>query len=63
MEDLIQQFAYSYPTAVVILTGLGLVVPLASFIANLTPTKSDDQVVAMFAKVVDFLALNFKAKK
>ena len=37
-------------------------VALASLIANLTPTESDNKIVAKLSAVVNFLALNFKKK-
>lgn len=39
------------------LTGL---VTVASFVANLTPTDTDNKAVAAIAKFVNLLALNFK---
>lgn len=37
-------------------------VALASLIANLTPTESDNKIVAKLSAIVNFLALNFKKK-
>lgn len=48
-----------YPILMTVITLLGVTVPLASVVANLTPNKTDDAVVAGFAKVVNWLALNF----
>ncbi len=62
METMIQNLAAQYPLILTIIAGLGLVVPLASFIANLTPNQTDDKIVAGFAKAVDWLALNFKVR-
>lgn len=42
---------------VVILTAI---VTAASAIANLTPTETDNKIVAAVSKLVNFLALNFK---
>lgn len=39
-----------------------MVVALASAVANVTPTHKDNQVVSWIAKVVDFLALNWRRK-
>jgi hypothetical protein len=35
-------------------------IAFASFIANFTPTQTDNKIVAFLTKLVDFLALNFK---
>lgn len=43
-----------------ILIAVSAVVAAASAIANLTPTETDNKVVAAIAKVVNFLALNWK---
>lgn len=63
MDQMIQNIAAQYPLILTIIAGLGLVVPLASFLANLTPTQTDDKAVAVFAKLVDWMALNFKVRK
>ncbi len=36
------------------------IVTAASAIVNLTPTETDNKIVAWLIKVLDFLALNFK---
>lgn len=48
-----------YPVVTTVILIAGMIIPLASFVANLTPNKTDDAVVATFAKVVNWLALNF----
>lgn len=48
-----------YPIVTTAILIAGMIVPLASFVANLTPNQTDDKAVAVFAKVVDWLALNF----
>ena len=42
---------------------LGSIVTIASLLANITPTDSDNIIVTKFAKIVDFLALNFTIRK
>jgi hypothetical protein len=44
-----------------ILFAVTAVIAAASAVANITPTKKDDKVVGKIAKVVNALALNFKA--
>jgi hypothetical protein len=39
---------------------LGGIVTVASMIANLTPTETDNKIVAKVAGLVNLLALNFK---
>lgn len=63
MEQIIVDIANKYPIILTILAGLGLLVPFASFLANMTPNKTDDKIVAIAAKVIDWLALNFKVRK
>jgi hypothetical protein len=62
-EYLIIALAGKYPVLLTVIALLGLVVPLASFIANLTPTDRDDKVVAVLVKINDWLALNFTVRK
>ena len=63
MEQFIIEIANKYPIILTIIAGLGLLVPFASFLANLTPNKTDDKIVAVAAKVIDWLALNFNVRK
>ena len=42
---------------------LGGIVMLASAIANVTPTESDNKVVEKLRKFVDFLAINWSVRK
>lgn len=57
MANLIQVLTENGEAVVAILTAL---VTLASAVANFTAKDSDNKAVAIFAKVVDFIALNFK---
>lgn len=43
-----------------IIAAFTALVTAASLIANITPTQTDDKIVAVLSKVVNFLALNFK---
>ena len=45
-----------------VLTILTAVVTIASVLANFTKSDADNKLVAVFAKLVNTLALNFKAK-
>jgi len=47
----------NWASIVAIVTG---VVTVASIIAKLTPTETDDKVVGYFLKLIDFLAINNK---
>lgn len=51
---------YIIGNPVEVLVAISAVVTVASFVANLTPTDSDNKVVAAIAKFVNMLALNFK---
>ena len=42
---------------------LGGIVMLASAIANVTPTESDNKVVEKLRKFVDFVAINWTVRK
>lgn len=48
-----------FDSIIAVVTG---VVTVASLIANLTPNDTDNKIVAVVSKAVDFLALNFKPK-
>ena len=48
-----------FDSIIAVVTG---VVTVASLIANLTPNDTDNKIIAVVAKAVDFLALNFKPK-
>ena len=50
----------NWASVVAIVTG---VVTVASIIAKLTPTQTDDKIVAYVLKIVDVLALNTKPKE
>lgn len=43
-----------------ILGAITAVIAAASAIANLTPTETDNKIIAAITKVIDALALNFK---
>jgi hypothetical protein len=45
-----------------IFTALTAIVTAASLVANLTPTQADNKVVDAINRVINALALNFKAK-
>jgi len=47
----------NWASVVAIVTGI---VTVASIIAKLTPTETDDKIVGYILKIVDFLALNNK---
>lgn len=53
---------YLQNNAVELVAIFGAVVTLASLIANLTPTETDNKIVEKIAKVVNLLALNIKKK-
>jgi hypothetical protein len=41
----------------------GVVCLIASAIANLTPTETDNRIVAMVSRVVNLLAMNFTVRR
>jgi hypothetical protein len=59
MNDTIKFLTENSETLIAIVTG---VVTVASLVANLTPSDKDNGWVAKIAKVVNYLALNFKKK-
>jgi hypothetical protein len=59
MNDTIKFLTENSETLIAIVTG---VVTVASLVANLTPSDKDNGWVAKVAKVVNYLALNFKKK-
>ncbi len=60
MEKMTDIFSFLNDNYLAIMGILTALVTFASAVANFTKTDSDNKVVAVFAKVVDFLALNFK---
>lgn len=53
---------YLQTNAVEIVAIVGAVVAVASLIANLTPTDTDNKIIAKISALVDILALNLKKK-
>lgn len=60
---LIQTFAAKYPIILTVITALGVIVPIASTLANFTKTDVDNKVIAAIAKFVDLCALNLNIRK
>lgn len=46
-----------------ILATVSTVIAVASFVANITPTKRDDKWLSIVARIIDFIALNFNVQK
>jgi hypothetical protein len=59
MQDSIKFITDNAEALIAIVTGI---VTVASLVANLTPSDKDNSWVAKVAKVVNYLALNFKKK-
>jgi len=49
-------------TPIEIMAIAGVVVPVASFLANFTETKKDDKIVGVLKKILNFAAFNFSDK-
>lgn len=60
IDTVVQFITLNWEMILAVLTGL---VTVASLIANMTPTETDNKIVAKLAAAINFLALNFKKPK